>query len=70
MIVRLLIEEYITEKNDKPINVNQLLDFACLCYLDNKFTISEYRSLFRELMLRGASKPDYYFSESQYEAII
>lgn len=70
MKVRLLIEKYITERNDKPINVNQLLDFASLCYLNNKYTISEYRSLFSELMLRGASKPDYYLEEKKYEVIV
>lgn len=70
MIVRLLIEKYISERKDKLINVNQLLDFASLCYLNNKFTISEYHSIFHELMLRGATKPDYYFVEEKYKVIV
>lgn len=73
MIVRVLIENYISEKNDKPINVNQLLDFASLHYLNNKFTISEYYLLFHQLMLRGATKPDYHLEEKEaekYKAIV
>ncbi|WNF38124.1 YppF family protein [Bacillaceae bacterium IKA-2] len=70
MVLRLLIEKFITERDDRLINVNQLLDFAFLCYLDNKYTISEYRTLLNELMLRGATKPDYYFAEEKHKAIV
>lgn len=69
MIVKMLIEKFIVEKNDKPGNVNQLMDFALLCYLNNKLTITQYHSLMRELMVRGGSKPDYFFEEVQTELI-
>ena len=70
MVVKLLIEQFILEKEIKPSNVNELLDFASLCYLNNTYTIAEYRMLFRELMLRGATKPEYYIDEEACELII
>ncbi|RXJ04058.1 hypothetical protein DS745_01325 [Anaerobacillus alkaliphilus] len=63
MIVKMLIEKYILDKNDKPVNVNQLLDYATLCYVNNQLTIWQYKSLVKELMLRGATKPEFYFEE-------
>lgn len=69
MIVKMLIEKFILEKNDKPASVNQLLDFASLCYLNNRLTINQYRLLMRELMLKGATKPKYYFEEKKAELI-
>lgn len=65
MIVKMLIERYILAKNDKPVNVNQLLDFATLCYLNNNLTIWQYKSLIRELMVRGATKPEFYFEKEE-----
>jgi hypothetical protein len=69
MIVKMLIERYITVKNVKPVNVNQLLDFATLSYLNNHITIYEYKLLLHELMLRGATKPDCYLEEATPELI-
>ncbi len=69
MIVKLLIERYIMAKKDKPVNVNQLLDYATLCYLNNIMTIIQYRSLMRELMLRGATKPDFHFENKPSQLI-
>jgi hypothetical protein len=69
MIVKLLIERYIAAKKDKPVNVNQLLDFATFCYLNNHLSLCQYKPLMHELMLRGAVKPDFYF-ESQAPELI
>ncbi|MCT8138149.1 hypothetical protein H1D32_10525 [Anaerobacillus sp. CMMVII] len=69
MIVKMLIEKYISAKNDKPANVNQLLDFATLSYLNNHLTIGQYKSLMRELMLRGAKKPDFYYEVKKPQLI-
>lgn len=69
MIVKMLIERYISAKKVKPVNVNQLLDFATYCYLNNHLTIGQYKSLSRELMIRGATKPDFYFEEETPELI-
>lgn len=69
MIVKKLIENYILAKNDKPVNVNQLLDYATLCYINNQLTLSQYKCLMRELMVRGATKPDFNFHEKAPELI-
>ncbi len=61
MIVKMLIENYIVNRNDKPVNVNQLLDYATLCYINNQLSIRQYKLLVRELMHRGATKPEYSF---------
>lgn len=52
-----LINHFIRVKQEKPSNVNQLLDFLQRCYIMNEYNIVQYRDLYRKLKVRGASKP-------------
>lgn len=57
-----LMNQYVLEKQQKPANVNQLLDFLQRCYILNELTIDQYRRMLRKLSVRGAEKPEYFLS--------
>jgi len=61
-----LISKFIQMKNHKPLHVNDLLDFIQQNYVQNKLTIDQYRSLFKELTDRGAMKPEYFNDDLTY----
>lgn len=54
-----LIHQFILAKDNKPSNVNDLLDFIQKAYVEEKISILDYRNLFRELTVLGAVKPFY-----------
>ncbi|WCK53325.1 YppF family protein [Aneurinibacillus sp. Ricciae_BoGa-3] len=57
MELETLIFGFIASKKQKPETVNELLDFAQRCYINNELSISQYRSLLQQLTARGANKP-------------
>lgn len=59
MKMQSLIEDFISSKGYKPLNDDQLLDFAQTRYLYGGLSIIEYRTLLHDLEARGAVKPEY-----------
>lgn len=55
-----LIEDFIFYKKDEPLNVNELLDFIQLRYLQREYSLSQYCFFLRELQAHGAEKPEYF----------
>ncbi|TDQ40467.1 YppF family protein [Aureibacillus halotolerans] len=53
------INHYILIKKQKPANVNDLLDYATACYIDEELSPREYRCLLNDLDKKGSKKPDY-----------
>ncbi|WP_209124615.1 YppF family protein [Alkalihalobacillus sp. BA299] len=63
MTIEELTNSFMLYKKEKPSNVNELLDYVQLKYIQEKLTFLQYRNLFHELHNRGAVKPNYYFIE-------
>ncbi|MBP1931648.1 YppF family protein [Ammoniphilus resinae] len=61
-----LVEKFVLAKNDKPSDVNELLDFLQKDYVNGNLPIQLYRKLFRELDSQGAVKPFYSQEEILY----
>jgi hypothetical protein len=49
---------FIQKRNYCYENVNELMDFAKMTYIQNEISISEYRHLVRELEALGAEIPE------------
>ena len=64
-----LINSYILYKKEKPSNVNELLDFVQLNYIQGVLSLPQYRNLFQELHARGAVKPNYFIEDLKPEAL-
>ncbi|WP_102346237.1 YppF family protein [Bacillus sp. Marseille-P3661] len=65
-----LMNDYILHKKQKLPNINQLLDFVQLRYIQGELCLSKYRCLLRELHERGAVKPEYYVENLNSKAFI
>jgi hypothetical protein len=49
---------FIQKRNYSHENVNELMDFAKMTYIQNEISIYDYRQLVRELELLGAEIPE------------
>lgn len=54
-----VMEQYVEVKQE-PSNTNGLLDFIQQLYISDIISITEYRSLLREVSNLGATKPDFF----------
>ncbi|GAB7387459.1 hypothetical protein BSNK01_12960 [Bacillaceae bacterium] len=63
MTLEYLIDRFIRVKQNKPANVNELLDFMQRCYVHGELSLKEYRDLYRGLNDRGATKPEYFYEK-------
>ncbi|WP_047151778.1 YppF family protein [Aneurinibacillus tyrosinisolvens] len=61
MTIESLISQFVQVKQDKPSNAHELLDFVQRSYINGELSIVQYRNLFRELTVRGAEKPEYFY---------
>lgn len=59
-----LIKSFIVQKNSKPEDVNELLDYVQKNYINDNLCIVQYRNLFRQLHDRGALKPEYTYTSN------
>lgn len=57
MLVHELKLKFSQTKNYEPVDDNELLDFAGLCYICGQISINEYRTIIKELEAQGATKP-------------
>ncbi|GAB7387455.1 hypothetical protein BSNK01_12920 [Bacillaceae bacterium] len=69
MTLEELIKRFVLVKQEKPSNVNELLDFIQCRYLRGELSIVEYRNLLRELSARGAEKPEYFPERTAFPAL-
>jgi hypothetical protein len=59
MILEDLIHKFILLRKQKPLNVNELLDFTLSSYVRGELSFVEYRNLVQKLHFRGAKKPTF-----------
>lgn len=57
MLVHELQEKFSIYKNYVTDDVNELLDFAKKAYISNEISLTQYKSLVRELESQGAKIP-------------
>ncbi|HDR7792622.1 TPA: YppF family protein [Bacillus luti] len=57
MVLEDLKQAFSQKKGYYTESANELLDFARHCYLEGKLCISDYRTLIKELEIKGATKP-------------
>ena len=60
MLLERLIHRFLQEKNYSPLHTNELLDFVQKKYIQEDFSIVEYKKLFFELDKLKAEKPSSY----------
>ncbi len=64
-----LVQDFLFCKKNEPSDVNELLDFIQLRYLQGEFTLQDYCHLLRALHDRGAQKPDYFMNDHQVKIL-
>lgn len=57
MTLENVINRYMKEKDSKPGNANELLDYIRRAYIHGDLDITQYRDLARELEQHGAVVP-------------
>lgn len=58
MNIRELKDRFIQSRDYSTDDINALMDFAKMTYIQNEISIKEYRILVRELESQGAVPPD------------
>jgi hypothetical protein len=58
MNIQELQSKFIQKRNYSYENVNELMDFAKMTYIQNEISIKDYRHLVRELEELGAEIPE------------
>ncbi|WP_110112352.1 YppF family protein [Bacillus sp. CGMCC 1.16541] len=66
MCVNELRKSFVECKKYEPEHHNELLDFAQQKYLKGNISISQYKSIVKELELIGAQKPDFVTVEEHH----
>jgi hypothetical protein len=58
MVLEELRHKFVTCKSYEPMEQNELMDFARQLYLRGDLSIGQFRSIIRELELKGAVQPN------------
>jgi hypothetical protein len=61
MLLENSIQRFEVEKNRKPSDVNEVLDYIQKCYIHGELSIVEYKKVFSQLDKLEAEKPQSYF---------
>lgn len=66
MLLKEVIELFISEKEYRPTHSNELLDFVQKKYIQEQLSITQYKKLFAELVQLNAEKPQAYIMNSVF----
>ncbi|WP_028401869.1 YppF family protein [Ectobacillus panaciterrae] len=65
MLVEDLIQRFVLVKKQKPLHVNELLDYIQKSYIYGELSIVEYKKLFFELNKLEAKKPESFICKNK-----